>query len=175
MIRIGHGYDSHRFEAGRPLILGGITIPSERGLAGHSDADAVAHAVTDALLGAAALGDIGTHFPPSDEEWRGADSMDLLVRIVRLIEAENYQVVNLDITVITEEPRLGPYTEAMGGRIAGVLGIAPGNVSVKAKTNEGLGSLGRSEGLAVHAVTLLSRIEDQDRLHARHAPDLPPL
>ncbi len=175
MIRVGHGYDSHRFEAGRPLILGGVTIPSERGLAGHSDADAVAHAITDALLGAVSLGDIGTHFPPSDPQWKDADSMALLARVVRLVEAENYQVVNVDVTVITEEPRISPHAAAIRAGVAAVLGIAPGAVSVKAKTNEGLGSLGRAEGLAAHAVALLARIEDQDRLHARHAPDLPPL
>ena len=171
-MRIGHGYDSHRFVRGRRLVLGGVEIPGDLGLAGHSDADAVAHAVTDALLGAAALGDIGTHFPPSDEAYRGADSIALLVRAVALLEAENYQVVNVDVTVIAEQPRIGPHAEAMRTRLADAIGISPRHVSVKAKSNEGLGWIGSGDGIAVHAVALIDRIEDQDRVHARHAPDV---
>ena len=171
-MRIGHGYDSHRFVRGRRLVLGGLEIPSDRGLAGHSDADAVAHAVTDALLGAAGLGDIGTHFPPSDPQWRDADSLELLRTAVRLVEGENYQVVNVDVTIIAEYPRLGPYRDGMRARIAEALGIAPRHVSIKAKTNEGMGWIGAQEGIAVHAVALIDRIEDQERVHARHSPGL---
>jgi 2-C-methyl-D-erythritol 2,4-cyclodiphosphate synthase len=174
-MRIGHGYDSHRFVEGRRLVLGGVEIPHDRGLAGHSDADALAHAVTDALLGAAGLGDIGAHFPPTDAQWKDADSMGLLARVVRLLESENYQVVNVDATVVTEQPRLGPYVESIRTRLAEVVGIAPTHISVKGKSNEGLGWIGRQEGLAVHAVALIDRIEDQDPVHARHSPSLPRL
>ena len=167
-MRIGQGYDSHRFLAGRPLVLGGVTIPSDVGLTGHSDADAVAHAVTDAILGAAALGDIGSHFPDSDASWKHADSMDLLARAVHLLEGENYQVVNVDVTVVAEQPRIGPHAAAMRERLASVLGISPRNVSVKGKSNEGMGWIGRAEGIAVLAVALIDRMEDQARLFARH-------
>ena len=166
-MRTGNGYDSHRFEAGRPLILGGVEIPGHPGLAGHSDADAVAHAVTDALLGAAGLGDIGQHFPPSDARWKDADSMRLLAEVVRLLEGENYQVVNVDVTVVAESPRIGPHVPAMRTRIAGVLGIAPSHVSIKGKSNEGMGWIGSGEGLAALAVALIDRVEDQDLVHAR--------
>ena len=169
-MRIGQGYDSHRFEAGRRLVLGGVEIESDRGLIGHSDADAVAHALTDSLLGAAGLGDIGTHFPPSDAAWKDADSMDLLARALALVEARNYQVVNVDVTIIAEEPRIGPHAAAMSARIAEVLGIDPGNVSIKGKTNEGMGWIGRGEGIAVLAVALLDDIEDQSALFARYRP-----
>lgn len=157
-MRIGHGYDSHRFQSGRRLILGGVEIPSDRGLVGHSDADAVAHAVTDALLGAAGLGDIGRHFPPSDDEWKDADSMQLLARVVSLLEGENYQTVNVDVTVVAEMPKIGPYADAMRQRLAAVLGIAPGNVSVKGKSNEQMGWIGRGEGIAAFAVALIDRV-----------------
>jgi len=157
-MRIGTGYDSHRFESGRPLILAGVSVPYERGLAGHSDADAVAHAVTDALLGASALGDIGTHFPPSDEQWRGADSLDLLAHAYNLLERQNYQAVNIDVTVVCEAPKLGPYIPAMRENLARVLGISPQAVSIKAKTNEGMGWIGRGEGLAAIAVALIDQI-----------------
>jgi 2-C-methyl-D-erythritol 2,4-cyclodiphosphate synthase len=167
-MRVGHGYDSHRFATGRPLILGGVEIPDHRGLDGHSDADAVAHAVTDALLGAAALGDIGRHFPPSEESWKDADSIELLARIVALLQAENYMVVNVDVTVITESPRLGAYAEAMRERLAATLIVAPRQVSIKAKSNEGMGWIGRGDGLAVFAVALINEIEDQESVHARH-------
>jgi 2-C-methyl-D-erythritol 2,4-cyclodiphosphate synthase len=155
MIRIGQGYDSHRFVAGRPLILGGVEIPADRGLDGHSDADVVAHAVTDALLGAAGLGDIGRHFPPSDPQWKDADSIALLAKVMRLVADEGLQVVNIDVTVIAEMPRIGPYAPAMQERLASVIGIAPGQVSIKGKSNEGLGWIGRGEGIAVLAVALL--------------------
>lgn len=167
-MRIGQGYDSHRFETGRPLILAGVEIPSEQGLSGHSDADAVAHAVTDAILGAAGLGDIGSHFPDTEDSWKDADSLGLLARAVHLLEGENYQVVNVDVTVIAEQPRIGAHVSAMRERLAGALGIAPGHVSVKGKSNEGMGWIGRREGIAVLAVALVDRIEDQSRVFARH-------
>ena len=170
-MRIGHGYDSHRFSEGRPLILGGVQIPHERGLAGHSDADAVAHAVTDALLGAAGLGDIGRHFPPTDDAWKDADSLQLLARVVRLLEGRNYQVVNVDVTVVCEAPKIGPHAAAMQARLAGVLGIAPDHISIKGKTNEGMGAIGRGEGIAAFAVALIDSLEDLDALHARHRRD----
>jgi 2-C-methyl-D-erythritol 2,4-cyclodiphosphate synthase len=157
-MRIGQGYDSHRFAEGRPLVLGGVTIPHDRGLAGHSDADAVAHALTDALLGAAGLGDIGRHFPPSDERWKDADSLDLLRRVMPLLEEEGYQVVNADVTVVTESPKIGPHAPEMATRLAEVIGISPGNISIKGKTNEGLGWIGRGEGIAVLAVVLIDRM-----------------
>lgn len=166
-MRIGNGYDSHRFAAGRKLILGGVEIPSERGLDGHSDADAVAHAVTDALLGASGLGDIGRHFPPSDPQWKDADSMQLLAQVVRLLEGRNFQPVNVDVTVVAEAPRIGPHADAMRERLAAVLGIAPDCVSVKGKTNEGMGWIGRGEGIAVYAVALVDRMEGMDAFLAR--------
>ena len=161
-MRIGHGYDSHRFADGRRLILGGVEIPSERGLAGHSDADAVAHAVTDALLGAAGLGDIGQHFPPSDPRFAGADSIALLAQVVRLLEGRNYQVVNVDVTVVAEHPRVGPYAAEMRERLSAVLGIARTHVSIKGKTNEGLGWIGRGEGIAAFAVALIDRMAETE-------------
>ena len=170
-MRIGHGYDSHRFATGRKLILGGVEIPHDRGLDGHSDADAVAHAVTDALLGAAGLGDIGRHFPPTDIQWKDADSLKLLAGVVRLLEGRNYQVVNVDVTVVTEAPRIGPHAPAMQQKVAAVLGIAPDHVSIKGKSNEGLGWIGRGEGLAAYAVALVDRMEGIDELHARHRRD----
>lgn len=173
-MRIGHGYDSHAFADGRRLILGGVEIEHDRGLEGHSDADAVAHAVTDALLGAAALGDIGRHFPPSDPQWKDADSLKLLAHAVRLLEGRNYQVVNVDVTVVAEEPKIGPHAPAMQERLASVLGIAPDHISIKAKSNEGLGWIGRGEGIAAFAVALIDRLEDIDALHARHRRDAGP-
>ncbi|MEO5509892.1 MAG: 2-C-methyl-D-erythritol 2,4-cyclodiphosphate synthase [Longimicrobiales bacterium] len=159
-MRIGIGYDSHRFEAGRRLVLGGVDIPHHAGLIGHSDADCVAHAITDAILGAAARGDIGTHFPPSDERWRDADSIQLLRTAVDLIAEENYQVVNVDVTVICEEPKLGPHITAMQARLATALSIAPRLVSVKAKTNEGMGWIGRDEGIGAIAIALITTIAE---------------
>ena len=158
-MRIGIGYDSHRFAAGRPLILGGVEIPHVMGLTGHSDADCVAHAITDAILGAAAAGDIGTHFPPTDERWRDADSLQLLRHAVDLIAEENYQVVNVDVTVICEEPKLGPHIAHMQAKLAAALAIAPRLVSIKAKTNERMGWIGRDEGIGAVAVALITTIE----------------
>ena len=154
-MRIGYGYDSHRFEAGRRLVLGGVEIPEHPGLAGHSDGDAVAHAIVDALLGAASAGDIGRHFPPDRSRWKDADSMDLLARAVRVVEACEFRVRNVDVTVICESPKIGPHSEAMRRRLGGVLGLPRDAVSIKGKTNEGMGWIGRGEGMAVHAVALL--------------------
>jgi len=154
-LRIGQGYDIHPLEPGRRLVLGGEEIPYERGLAGWSDADVLLHALGDALLGAAGLGDLGAHFPPGRSEWQGASSVDLLRRIVAMVHAEGYAVVNCDIAVLAEAPRLAPYRESIRTRIAGVLGVEPGAVGLKATTNEGLGAIGRGEGIAALAVVLL--------------------
>jgi 2-C-methyl-D-erythritol 2,4-cyclodiphosphate synthase len=159
-MRVGIGYDSHRFSAERPLVLAGVTIPGHAGLAGHSDADLIAHAVTDALLGAAGLGDIGSHFPPGDERWRGADSMELLRLALQEVEAHSYQVVNVDVTVVCETPRLGPYVDAMRTRLGDLLGIGAGHVSIKGKSNEGMGWIGRGEGAAAIAVALIDRLPE---------------
>jgi 2-C-methyl-D-erythritol 2,4-cyclodiphosphate synthase len=158
-MRVGLGYDSHRFVEGRRLILGGVEIDHPLGLEGHSDADAVAHAVTDAVLGAAGLGDIGRHFPPTDAQWRGADSIELLRRVGNLVAEQNYQVVNVDVTVVCEAPKLAPHADAMRHTLAGALGIAPRLVSVKGKSNEGMGWIGRGEGIAAMAVVLVDRVE----------------
>jgi len=159
-MRVGIGYDSHRFAPGRRLVLGGVTIEHAFGLAGHSDADVVAHAVTDAILGAAGAGDIGQHFPPADERWQDVDSLGLLREAATIIAEENYQVVNVDVSVVCEAPRLGPHLAAMRDALAGALGIAPRLVSVKAKTNEGMGWIGRAEGIAAIAVALVHAIGD---------------
>lgn len=153
--RIGTGYDIHPLVEGRRLILGGVEIPYEKGLLGHSDSDALTHAVCDALLGAAALGDIGRHFPDSNPRWRGASSLDLLKRVVELIAKRGYRVSNIDAVIVAERPRLAPFIEEMRSRLAGVLEIDMEQVSVKAKTNEGLDSIGRGEAMAAHAVALL--------------------
>lgn len=165
-MRVGVGYDSHRFDDSRALLLGGVPIPSAPGLAGHSDGDAVSHAIIDALLGAAGLGSIGDLFPDTDPQWKDADSLDLLAKAVRLVEERNYQVVNVDLTVVTETPRVAPYSEAIAAVLSRVLHIAPSAVSVKGKSNEGMGWIGRSEGLGVMAVALLNQIGDIDALHA---------
>jgi 2-C-methyl-D-erythritol 2,4-cyclodiphosphate synthase len=159
MTRVGLGFDSHRFAAGRALVLGGVRIDHPLGLAGHSDADAVLHAVADAVLGAVAAGDIGEHFPPSDQRWRDANSADLLTRVVELAAGRGWRVGNCDVTIITEQPRLGPHKPAMAARIAELLRIAPDSVSVKAKTNEGLGWIGAGEGLA--ALAAVTMVEDR--------------
>ena len=156
MMRVGIGYDSHRFDASRPMVLGGVEIPGVPGLAGHSDGDAIAHAVIDALLGAAAAGDVGRHFPPDDETWRGADSMELLSRSVGLLRERGYEPHNLDVVVICQEPKISPVADAMRDRLARVLGISTDAISLKGKTNEGMGWIGAGEGLAVHAVALVT-------------------
>jgi 2-C-methyl-D-erythritol 4-phosphate cytidylyltransferase / 2-C-methyl-D-erythritol 2,4-cyclodiphosphate synthase len=157
-IRVGMGYDLHRLVAGRPLILGGVTIPNDRGLLGHSDADAVCHAVTDAVLGAAGAGDIGGHFPDTDPAWAGASSLDLLRRAAAIIDQCGWAVANVDVVVIAERPKLKPFAEAMRGNLATALDIAADRISIKGKTNEGVGELGRGEAIAVHAVALLKRL-----------------
>ena len=154
-VRIGFGYDSHRFAAGRRLVLGGVEIPGETGLAGHSDADVVIHALIDAILGAAALGDIGSHFPDTDEKWRGADSAKLLSSVVEEASAAGWSVGNVDITVVCERPKLRPHVEAMRSRLAALLGVPVGCVSLKGKTNEKMDDVGAGVGVEVHAVCLL--------------------
>lgn len=154
-MRIGFGYDSHRFDPSRPCILGGVRFPDSPGLSGFSDGDAVAHAVTDAIFGAAAMGDIGGHFPPGDERWRGADSMDLLRRAVTLVHEAGYVVSNVDITIICELPKIGPRATELRESLSESLEVDVGQVSVKGKTNERMGWEGSGEGLAVHAVALL--------------------
>jgi 2-C-methyl-D-erythritol 2,4-cyclodiphosphate synthase len=154
-MRVGTGYDSHRFAEGRKLVLGGVVIPHARGLAGHSDADVVAHAVTDALLGAAGAGDIGAMFPPDRAEWEGADSIELLERAVERVREHGYRPGNVDVTVVCEAPKIGPHVEAMRARLGEALGTGPEGVSVKGKSNEGLGWIGRGEGIAALAVALV--------------------
>ena len=154
-LRIGQGWDVHRLVEGRPLVLGGVTIPFDKGLDGHSDADALCHAITDALFGAAALGDISRHFPDSDLEFKGADSRVLLREAVRRVREAGFDIVNVDSTVIAQAPRLAPYVEAMRSHLAADLGLSPDRVNVKAKTSERLGHLGRGEGIAADAVCLL--------------------
>lgn len=156
-IRVGQGYDSHRLVEGRPLVLGGITIPFEKGLDGHSDADVLLHAITDAVLGAAALGDIGTHFPPSDPKWKGAESAKLLAAVMELVRAEGWTLVNIDSTIVAERPKIGPHMKAIRESVARTLGIDIERVSVKAKTNEKMDAVGREEGMASYAVALLMK------------------
>jgi 2-C-methyl-D-erythritol 4-phosphate cytidylyltransferase / 2-C-methyl-D-erythritol 2,4-cyclodiphosphate synthase len=156
--RIGTGYDLHRLVEGRPLLLGGVPVPSERGALGHSDADVVCHVATDAILGAATLGDIGSHFPDTDPAWTGASSLDLLGRAVGLVHQAGYRVANLDVVVVLERPKIAPYLERIRESIAGVLQVPAGQVSVKGKTNEGMDAVGRGEAIAAHAVALLTRL-----------------
>ena len=155
MSRTGIGFDSHRFEIGRPLVLGGVRIPHPSGLAGHSDADAVAHALTDAILGAAAAGSIGALFPDSDARWKDADSMELLRRAVAVVGDRGFRVVHADVTVIAETPRIAPHAAEMVRHLEAALESGPGSVGVKGKTNEGMGFVGRGEGIAVIAAATL--------------------
>jgi 2-C-methyl-D-erythritol 2,4-cyclodiphosphate synthase len=157
MTLVGIGFDSHRLAAGRRLVLGGVEIPCERGLDGHSDADVLAHAVIDALLGAAGLGDIGEHFPDTDERWRDADSVRLLADVVTKVLAERLSIENVDCTVVMEAPKLSPHRQAIRERLAEVLGIPVARVNVKASTGEGMGFVGRGEGVAALAVAGLRR------------------
>jgi 2-C-methyl-D-erythritol 2,4-cyclodiphosphate synthase len=157
MWRIGEGWDSHALVAGRRLVLGGVQIPHTHGLRGHSDADALCHAITDALFGAAALGDIGHHFPDSDEQYRGADSLALLAEAARRVKGAGWQIGNVDATVMAQAPRLAPHVPAMRQCIARALGVALDQVSVKAKTAEGLGPVGKGESMEARAVCLLWR------------------
>lgn len=155
MMRVGFGYDVHRFIDGRPLRLGGIEIPSERGLDGHSDADVLLHAITDAILGAAAMGDIGAHFPDTDPAWKGADSRELLRAVMTRIRERGYEISNVDSTIVMEEPKLRPHIDSIRISIANCLGVEMDQVSVKATTSEKMGFVGRGEGPAVFAVALL--------------------
>ena len=156
MIRVGLGYDGHAFEEGRPLILGGIEIPGERGLAGHSDADVVSHAIADALLGAARLGDLGTLFP-NDARWRGASSLDILAHTAEAVTDAGWTIVNVDATIVAEAPRLAPHREKMIDVVASALGLATSAVWLKATSTDGLGFAGRKEGIAAMAVVLIER------------------
>jgi len=155
MIRVGHGYDAHRFEAGRPLVIGGVTIPHSKGLAAHSDGDVLIHALCDALLGAVGEGDIGRHFPDSSAEFSGIDSRILLRRVVERLDTLGWRVGNVDVTVIAQVPRMGPHIAAMVEKLAEDLQVEPGQVNVKATTTERMGFAGREEGIEVHAVALL--------------------
>jgi 2-C-methyl-D-erythritol 2,4-cyclodiphosphate synthase len=155
-IRIGIGYDIHRLVEGRKLVLGGVEIPFEKGLLGHSDSDVLTHAICDALLGAAALGDIGMHFPDTDPRWAGASSLDFLAHVVEMIADKGFRVSNVDATVIAERPKLKPHIQAIRERLASTLQIDVDRVSVKAKTNEGLGPVGCGEALAAQAIALLN-------------------
>ena len=156
-MRIGHGYDVHRLVPGRDLILGGVKIPYDLGLDGHSDADVLLHAVMDALLGAAGLGDIGRHFPDTDPAYAGADSLILLDHVVALLRKNGWKVGNVDATILAQRPKLAPNIGKMGENLAVHMGVAPGQVNVKATTEEGLGFTGAGEGIAAHAVCLLER------------------
>lgn len=154
-MRIGFGYDSHRFAEGRRLVLGGVEFPGETGLAGHSDADVLVHAIIDALLGAAALGDIGSHFPDTDARWKDADSTALLAAVVKEIRGAGYKIGNIDATVICERPKLRPVVDLMRARLAAVMNVGTGRISIKGKTNERLDDVGAGLGIEVHAVCLL--------------------
>lgn len=156
-MRIGFGYDSHRLVGGRRLVIGGVEIPFEKGLKGHSDADVLCHAITDAVLGALGMGDIGTHFPDSDPKWQDAVSVDLLRYIIRLANMNGYAVTWIDATIIAERPKLSPYIEQMKNALSAA-GMSSGAINIKAKTNEGMGFIGRGEGIAAYAVCLLGKI-----------------
>ncbi len=155
MTRCGIGYDLHRLEGGRKLILGGVEVPFEKGPAGHSDGDVLSHAICDALLGAAGLGDIGTHFPDSDPKWKGASSLRFLEHTRQLLTEQALRITHIDAVVVLERPKLGPFFSAMREAVAKALGIAPEQVSLKAKTNEGTGAIGRGEAIAAHAIATL--------------------
>ena len=157
-MRIGHGYDVHKLVEGRKLIIGGVDIPYEKGLLGHSDADVLLHAISDALLGALALGDIGGMFPDTDEKWRGADSLKLLEAVVNRINENGYRIEKIDSTLIAQKPKMKPYIEQMRKNIASACGVEIGAVSVKATTEEKLGFTGREEGISAHAVVLVEKI-----------------
>ena len=161
MVRTGIGYDAHRFAAGRALILGGVDIPHEEGLDGHSDADVLTHAIIDALLGAAGVGDIGQHFPDTDERYRGADSLELLRTVVVFLAEHDLAIRHVDATVVMERPRLAPYRDAIRERLASELRVGLGHVNIKATTGEGMGFVGRGEGAAAMAVATLERVAEE--------------
>jgi len=157
-IRIGNGYDIHQLVGERPLILGGVTIPHSLGLLGHSDADVLTHAIMDALLGALAMGDIGHYFPPSDPQWKGADSLVLLKQVLSLIQSQGWNIGNLDSTIVAEQPKLKPHLKSMRSTLAQTMAIEMEQISIKATTNEKLGAVGREEGICAYAVVLLVKI-----------------
>lgn len=154
-VRIGNGYDIHQLVSDRPLILGGINIPHHLGLLGHSDADVLTHAIMDALLGALSLGDIGHYFPPTDPQWKGADSLELLAQVNQLIHSQGWRISNLDSVIVAERPKIKPHIQAMRDRLAAVLQIEAGQIGIKATTNEKMDAVGREEGIAAYAVALL--------------------
>ena len=156
-MRIGFGYDSHRFEPGRRLVLGSVEFPGETGLKGHSDADVLIHAIIDALLGAAALGDIGSHFPDTDPKWKDADSSELLAQVVKEVHAAGYQIGNVDATVICERPKLRPKVDEIRTRLSHLLNLSPSQLSIKGKTNEKMDDVGAGVGIEVHAVALIEK------------------
>ena len=168
-MRVGMGYDVHRLTEGRPLIIGGVHIPYEKGLLGHSDADVLTHAVMDALLGAAALGDIGLHFPDTDEKYKGADSLALLSKVRELLDRENYVVENIDATIIAQAPKMRPHIDTMRAKLAKALGIETDRVNVKATTEEGLGFTGDGSGVAAQAIALITSFSDFDYRDSRDA------
>lgn len=157
-MRVGHGFDAHRLVEGRKLMLGGVDVPYERGALGHSDADVLAHAISDALLGAAALGDLGGHFPDTDERWKNADSMELLGHCAAEVRREGYRIENIDATIVVQQPKLAAHITRMRENIAGRLGLSLGQVSVKAKTSEGMGYTGDGSGIAAYAIALLDAL-----------------
>jgi 2-C-methyl-D-erythritol 2,4-cyclodiphosphate synthase len=156
-LRIGNGYDIHQLVRDRPLILGGVAIPHDRGLLGHSDADALTHAIMDAMLGALSLGDIGHYFPPTDPQWAGADSQKLLIQVHELIQSQGWRIGNLDTVIVAERPKIKPHIAAMRDRLATSLQIAPEKIGIKATTNEKMDAVGREEGIAAYAVALLMK------------------
>ena len=158
-MRIGYGYDSHRFEPGRRLVLGGVEFPGQTGPKGHSDADVLIHAIIDAILGAAALGDIGSHFPDTDPKWKDADSTELLAQVVKEVRGAGYQIGNVDATVICERPKLRPCVEMIRERLASVMNVGKGRLSIKGKTNEKMDDVGAEVGIEVHAVALLEEVQ----------------
>ena len=159
--RVGFGFDSHRLTAGRPLIIGGVRIEHDRGLDGHSDADVLAHAIIDALLGASGRGDIGSHFPPDRQQWQGADSMELLQKVVAMLDEGGWRIENIDSTIVAQAPKLAGHRDAMRGKIAAACRIEPERVSVKATTAEGMGLIGAGEGMAAYAVAAISGPEPE--------------
>jgi 2-C-methyl-D-erythritol 2,4-cyclodiphosphate synthase len=161
-VRIGQGFDVHALAAGRKLVIGGVEIPFDRGLAGHSDADVLLHAICDALIGAAGLGDIGTHFPDTDPRYKGIDSRELLREVARLLDASDFRIVNIDSTIIAQAPKMAPHIARMRENIAADLGLGVNSVNVKAKTAERLGSLGRGEGIAAEAIALVTANRPRD-------------
>ncbi|MEQ8538167.1 MAG: 2-C-methyl-D-erythritol 2,4-cyclodiphosphate synthase [Coleofasciculus sp. D1-CHI-01] len=154
-IRIGNGYDIHKLGNGRPLILGGVNIPHELGLLGHSDADVLTHGIMDAMLGALSLGDIGHYFPPTDPKWAGADSLELLSQVNELVRSQGWQISNIDSVIVAERPKLKPHIKTMRDRLSTTLALQPDQIGIKATTNEKLGPVGREEGIAAYAVALL--------------------